>query len=378
MWQMRRGKTLGAARCGHRAHLRSRQGAGIVAALLIALLAGALPARAGTGRDDRDPQAYLNLANDLAYASVGRFDITKWEPGFTGSGTLVGGQWVLTAAHLFDNAASVQFNIGGKAYGVSGWVNNPKWHGEVREGYDLALVKLSEPVAGINPVQVYTGRREAGVVATFVGYGKAGNGATGAGAYDGLKRAGTNTIDGSLGKGSFTHNATFVSKLPKNSPVFLTDFDNPGDARDNVIGAPAPTDMEFLISPGDSGGGAFADFGDGRGNVLVGVHSFAEIPDGTDDSDYGDVSGHMRVSRSAKWIRQVVRRDAAGRPPRLATAGLAPVWAVDSSLRQLAPTELASTEIIAPTASAVPEPSSAMVAAALAAATLLRRQSRPR
>jgi hypothetical protein len=376
---MRRGKTL-PIDCGAATARRRCRPIVPFAGALLCVLNVARPAAAGTIRDDRDPQASLNLASDPAYASVGRFDITKWEPGFTGSGTLVGGQWVLTAAHLFDYSASVQFNVGGKSYGVSGWVNNPKWDGDVRHGYDLALVKLSEPVADIAPAQLYTGRREQGAVATFVGYGLPGNGATGATkTFDGLKRAGTNTIDGSLGRGSFTHNASFVSKLPKNSSIFLADFDNPGTASDNVIGSAAPTDMEFLISPGDSGGGAFADFGDGRGPVLVGVHSFAEIPDGTDDSDYGDVSGHMRVSRSAKWVRQVLRRDALGRVPKLSTVGVSPMWMVDPSACQLAPAAgIASAAARASGAAAVPEPSAVAAAGALTALGLRRPRRRAR
>ena len=341
----------------------------LCALVCVATLAPA-PAHAGTIRHDRDPQAYLNLGSDPAYASVGRFDIEKWQPGFTGSGTVVGGQWVLTAAHLFENSTSVQFTVGGQNYGVTGWVNHPKWDGDVRHGNDLALVKLSAPVSGITPAQLYTGRREQGAVATFVGYGRTGDGVAGAGAFDGLKRAGQNTIDGTLGKGSFAHNATFVNKLPKNAPLFVVDFDNPTQPSDNVVGSPLPLDMEYLISLGDSGGGAFADFGDGRGQVLVGVHSFAEIPDSDDDSDYGDVTGHMRVSRSANWVRQTLRRDALGKRLDLATTGVKPFWVADTTARQLGPV---SSALDAASPGVVPEPAAAVLVAGAAAFTLLRR-----
>src|SRR5687767_5962363 len=50
----------------------------VVAAAIV--LAAARPAAAGTIRHDRDPQAYVSLGNDPAFASVGRFDIAKWEP----------------------------------------------------------------------------------------------------------------------------------------------------------------------------------------------------------------------------------------------------------------------------------------------------------
>jgi hypothetical protein len=72
----------------------------------ICSVVGAHPptARAGMIRDDRDPQAYVNLASDPAYASAGRFDVNAYGTEFAGSGTLIAGDWVLTAAHLFDAA----------------------------------------------------------------------------------------------------------------------------------------------------------------------------------------------------------------------------------------------------------------------------------
>lgn len=350
----------------------------MAATILAAALAATVnprPAAAGTIRHDRDPQAYLNLGNEAAFAGVGRFDITKWEPGFTGSGTLVGGQWVLTAAHLFEHSTDVKFNVGGREYGVAGWVNHPKWRGDVRRGGDLALVKLAEPVSGIAPVPLYTGNRELGATATFVGYGRTGNGVTGAESYDGLKRAGRNAIDGTLRRGSITHQATFVGKLPKSAQVFVADFDNPTSPADNVLGSPIPDDLEYLISLGDSGGGAFADFGDGRGQVLVGVHSFGEIPDGDDDSDYGDVTGHMRVSRYAKWARQILRRDALGRRIDLSTPGVTPAWAASAGLREMPP-DAASLSPGGGPITVVPEPSAAVLLTGLAAGLLRRRPRR--
>jgi hypothetical protein len=278
-----------------------------LATLLLALVAASRQATGGTIRDDRDPQLYLNLGADPRYASVGKFDLTKWEPGFSASGTLIGTDWVLTAAHVMEGATTGQFTVGGQAYNVSKWVTHPKWDGELRRGYDLALVKLDRDVAGIAPASLYTGRKEFGALATFVGFGRTGTGLTGDTAFDALKRAGQNTIDGSIGKEQWPLNATFHSKLPKNARTFLVDFDNPHNAADSQVGDSAPVDLEYLISLGDSGGGAFID--SGKGPLLAGVHSFAEVPDGVDDSDYGDVIGDVRVSAHAKWIRSVLKKD---------------------------------------------------------------------
>jgi hypothetical protein len=149
--------------------------------------------------------------------------------------------------------------------------------------------------------------------------------------------------------------------------LFVVDFDNPASAGDSVLGGPQPLDLEYLISVGDSGGGAFADLG--AGSVLIGVHSFAEIPDGKDDSDYGDVTGHVRVSSFAKWVNKLIRRDA------LATAQLQRrLGAPDGGGlgRLLTPEQSAAFP-----AAAVPEPG-ALGVLAIASALLLRRRPRPR
>src|SRR3954467_117523 len=106
----------------------------VTAALLPALFAAPGRSIAGTIRDDRDPQLYLNLGADPRYASVGKFDLTKWEPGFSASGTLVGNDWVLTAAHVMEGTTTGQFTVGGQSYNVSRWVTHPKWDGELRRG----------------------------------------------------------------------------------------------------------------------------------------------------------------------------------------------------------------------------------------------------
>jgi hypothetical protein len=336
----------------------------VVTALLVPLLTAPRDAAAGTIRDDRDPQLYLNLGADPAYASVGKFDLTKWEPGFSASGTLIGSDWVLTAAHVMEGTSTGQFAVGGQTYNVSKWVTHPKWDGELRRGYDLALVKLDRDVSGVAPASLYTGKRELGAVATFVGFGRTGSGVSGANTYDALKRAGQNTIDGSIGKEQWPLNPTFQSKLPKNARTFLVDFDNPHNAADSVVGDAAPVDLEYLISLGDSGGGAFIDFG--KGPMLAGVHSFAEVPDGVDDSDYGDVTGDVRVSAHAKWIRSILKKDQKAEAAALRAA----LRGARGRGRELPP-ELAG--ITSSPATAVPEPAATCLVLLAGAAALRRR-----
>lgn len=285
-----------------------RAGWCLVVFALLCASAAAPRADAGTIRHDINPQASLDLGASSKYASVGKFDLTKWQPGFTASGTVVDDNWVLTAAHALEGTTSGQFTVGGKTYGVSKWITHPRWDGALRRGYDLALVKLDGSVTDVAPAVLYTGKKELGAVATFVGFGRNGNGLTGATQFDGLKRAGQNTIDGTLGPEQWPLAPTFRNKLGKNSRTFVVDFDNPANPADSVTGASGPVALEYLISLGDSGGGAFVDFGSGP--QLAGVNSFAEIPDGVDDSDYGDVTGQVRISVYAKWIRNTLKREA--------------------------------------------------------------------
>lgn len=254
------------------------------------------PTIAGTIRDDRPDSSYLNLAG--LYPSVGQFLFQRNSASGTwlGSGTLVAPNWVLTAGHVVDDAASMEFNIGGSTYNATNWFAYDKWHGDLGSGYDIGLVEFSDDIStasGIDPAQLYAGTDEVGKVATIVGYGYTGTGITGATTYDGQKRAGNNVVD------------ALLSTRGKESRVLLTDFDNPNSISDSSWGSSSPLDLEYMIAGGDSGGGLFIDVG--GVDLLAGVNSFGwGLIDGNPDSDYGDASGHTRVSSFVDWISSFV------------------------------------------------------------------------
>lgn len=74
----------------------------------------------------------------------------------------------------------------------------------------------------------------------------------------------------------------------------MADFDDPNGTT-NILGDAIPSDLEYGLAPGDSGGGVFAN------GYLVGVSSFT-----SNNSKYGATLGLTRVSSSVDWINYVV------------------------------------------------------------------------
>jgi hypothetical protein len=262
----------------------------IIAAILTLGSIIALPAEAIVVRDAQDDSLYRTLGSSNAYDSVGRFQGTTPTTGFLASGTLVAPDWVLTAAHVVDNAKTLSFNIGGQDYQVDRKIVYPSWNGNFWSGFDIGLVHLAKPVDNIKPAQLYTGSSELNQLDTVVGFGKTGNVDSGDTQSDGLKRAAQNVI----------------SQI-ENKRLLVADIDKPLPPGTMPLGYSHSLPLEGLIAPGDSGGGLFITTA--TGTYLAGINSFVGSDSCSSGSCSSSFSGHTRVSAFSDWIEARIRGD---------------------------------------------------------------------
>ncbi len=238
-------------------------------------------------------------ANAPVFDSVGWVGIQEGTSTLRGTGVLVASDWVLTAAHnwLTDEVTALSFKIGGVAYqATSGhWFQHPGWMADPEvgptQGWDIALFRLSNSVTGVAPVALYSGIAELGASLLFSGYGLAGTAATGprpngvptlyavSNAVDRVV-----TVSGAAGTGgmllvdfddgSATRNSLAGSAIYSTTGGTLTSIPN-GTITAQSSSASYFT-LEGTTASGDSGGPAFADFGNGY--ELVGLASWGVNP----------------------------------------------------------------------------------------------------
>jgi secreted trypsin-like serine protease len=188
------------------------------------------------------------------------------------SAVVIKPHWALTAAHVISSAQDDIIHVGDTQHRVLYKVCY-KDYDENKPGlHDIALCYTGEDFKLDFYVPLYRKTDELGQAVTIAGWGSSGNFATGAVNFDNKRRAGQNKLSSAF--------LSVVVCTPRKAGRFP---------------------LEFMIAPGDSGGGMFI------GNELAGINSFLAHADGKPDGSYGDDSAFTRVSLYAAWIDEQIQ-----------------------------------------------------------------------
>lgn len=187
------------------------------------------------------------------------------------SAVIIRPHWIMTAAHVVENTRKQEIESAGERFPLEYVALHPQYDTDNYGYYDIALGYSPRDFNLEFYTPLYDTDDELGKPITIAGFGWHGTFATGAQQYDGKKRAGSNT----------------VSEIERG--VLLCDAAPKGR-----------TLLEFLICPGDSGGGMFI------GNKLAGINSFLIAEDKKPNGTYTDMAAFTRVSLYEPWVREAI------------------------------------------------------------------------
>lgn len=191
-----------------------------------------------------------------------------------GSGVIIRPNWVATAAHLIDDDFSVFVSFQDKEIKMKNVFTHPDFLMSKRVD-DIAVCQSEEALELDFYPELYKEKDELGKACIISGFGITGTGLTGCtNRQDDRKRAGSN----------------FVEEV---SDKFLY----------CIMDKEKPSPLEYCIAAGDSGGGLFIN------KKLAGINHAVLAKDKTPDSNYGDESGHIRISFYRPWIEKVIREN---------------------------------------------------------------------
>jgi hypothetical protein len=235
-----------------------------IVVLLLILLAASV--YGGTRDPDTSDEKYTEFGKKFIYIYkiCGTYENNE---NFCASAVAIDKNHLLTAAHVVTGSRICKIIEDENIYIVNKIVCHKDFKKENFGFYDIAILRVEENLKIDGFPELYTDSDELNKQCTISGYGITGTFETGIITSDGKRRAGSNTID------KIENDLLICSPSKENK-----------------------TKLEFLIGSGDSGGGLFI------GNKLAGINSCVMTMDKKTNSDYGDESGHTRISNHYEWI----------------------------------------------------------------------------
>lgn len=226
---------------------------------------------AGTIDPNTSDKKYIEYGEKFPYIGllIGR---KEDDTPYSGSVVANSDRIIITAAHLFhkNKTAGVIFN--NKLLPIIKIVVHKDYDYDKFGSHDIAVCLVSGDIGLDWYPDLYDNTDEQGKLCSKSGFGATGTFLSGVNSSGGSRRAGSNFIDST-----------------DNFMIFCS----PSAFKDR-------TELEFLIAPGDSGGGLFI------GDRLAGIHSgVIEDKPNAGKSKYGAVSGHTRISVYKDWINNV-------------------------------------------------------------------------
>ena len=175
------------------------------------------------------------------------------------SGTIINSRFILTIKHAIEYQSKIEILFDNQILKHKDIITHPK--------IDACIIELQNPVVA-NSLEFYDSLDVLGKMCVIGGYGICKNIGKDP-RLDGYKRAGNNII------------------VWESSDLFECCMDGLN-----------PVDLEFISTPGDSGGPVLIN------NQLVGINQYVKADDNNPDSSDGDRSGHIKISSIRNWINK--------------------------------------------------------------------------